>query len=282
MPKHSHADKYNSTGKHCPIEKYLEIRDSKLHYTRNGPNSEVAICFLPGWGGSRWVWDYFADYWSATMTTLNIDFPGFGHSALPSGIRTAEQMAKDVALIFEKEKIKRCIFVGHSFGGLLALLIAELKKDQVIAVIGADSFIHMDLYPAQPPETVNGFLDPVRKNFQGALLELGASYLTADCHPALRATVLREFRSCPADQSADILGMFLSCDMSAALENYHGMVASIVDGNKFNVEKDRFEALFSSRIDVIAVENSNHFLMLEDPEKFNALLSSLIKKIGSF
>lgn len=267
--------------KHRPIEKHLEIRDSKLHYTLNGPKSDVAICFLPGWGGSRWVWDYFADYWSASMTTINIDFPGFGHSALPSGIRTAEQMAKDVSLIFDKEKIKRCIFVGHSFGGLLALLIANLRKDQVIAVIGADSFIHMDLYPAQEASIIDGFLDPVRENFQAALLELGASYLTEGCHPALRATVLREFRSCPAEQGADILAMFLSCDMNAALEQYDGVVASIVDANKFELEKPRFEESFSSRIEVIPVENSNHFLMLEDPERFNDLLAVLIKKNGT-
>ncbi|WP_299775252.1 alpha/beta hydrolase [uncultured Pseudoteredinibacter sp.] len=264
-----------------PIEKHIALRGSNIHYTRNGPASEIAICFLPGWGGSRWVWDYHAEYWAQNFRTLNIDFPGFGHSALPLGTRTVDQLAKDLCLILDEEDIKQCIIIGHSYGGLLALAIGQLRPQQVRAVIGADSFIHMDLYPQQAQEKIDEMLAYIRLDYQGALMELGSSYLTENCHPSIKSSVLREFRSSQPEDGIKILAMFLSYDMGSILDNYPGKVAAIVDGNKYAIEKERFIPAFSERIDLTVVEGSNHFLMLEEPEKFSELLTPLITKFSS-
>ena len=95
-------------------------------------SGENAIVFLHGWGGSI---DSFIGVSNAIddykQMHILIDFPPFGNSQEPITAWTLSDYAQCVNEILEKENIKKITIVSHSFGGRVAIYLANLYTNKV-------------------------------------------------------------------------------------------------------------------------------------------------------
>jgi pimeloyl-ACP methyl ester carboxylesterase len=71
--------------------------------------------------------------------TLAIDFPGFGRSALPPTTWGVDDYAASVSGWLDDLGIARASFVGHSFGGRVAIVLAATRPERVDKLILVDS-----------------------------------------------------------------------------------------------------------------------------------------------
>lgn len=88
------------------------------------------------------LWDYQANKLKSFCRLLIPDLPGSGQSPFISGV-TIESMANMLHDILLQEHIDRCILIGHSMGGYIALAFAE-KYSQKLKGLG---LYHSSAFP---------------------------------------------------------------------------------------------------------------------------------------
>lgn len=105
----------------------MKINDLTINYRiRVNKNRDNFVLLLHGWGGSLDSFKATEDFLiKNSYSTLNIDFPGFGKSDLPKQDFTLKDYKNIVEKILENENINSVAVVAHSFGGRVAIMLAE-------------------------------------------------------------------------------------------------------------------------------------------------------------
>lgn len=99
-----------------------------IGYTQHG-QSECPLVLLHGFCEDSSVWQPLLPMLSDT-SLLCIDLPGFGRSGQPSA-PSMEAYASAVQTVLDQTGTKRCILVGHSMGGYVALEFASLCPERL-------------------------------------------------------------------------------------------------------------------------------------------------------
>ncbi len=106
---------------------------------RNSDNNNFVL-LLHGWGGSTSSFQGLEDYlFSQGFSTINLDFPGFGSSNIPSRDFTLEDYVIIIKELLNYENIAKTSIVCHSFGGRVALILSSTTNlvDKMILVDSA-------------------------------------------------------------------------------------------------------------------------------------------------
>ncbi|GAA4319663.1 alpha/beta hydrolase [Flaviaesturariibacter amylovorans] len=104
------------------LRKLTEHKGALLSYGISGSDGPVLV-LLHGFGEDSGIWARQQEL-AAHCRLLLPDLPGSGRSA-PTGDLSMEGMADAVAAMLDAEGISRCILVGHSMGGYVALAFGE-------------------------------------------------------------------------------------------------------------------------------------------------------------
>src|SRR6202171_4205323 len=100
---------------------------------------DTALVFLHGWGGDREYWKNQVGVFAADYRVVAIDQAGHSESGKGRKAWTADSLAGDVEAVVKALGLKRVILVGHSMGGLVALVAAKRMPGTVVAVVGVDT-----------------------------------------------------------------------------------------------------------------------------------------------
>ena len=95
---------------------------SRVAYHLAGPDSETPLVMLHGFCEDQSIWSPLESGLQSSAT-VRIDLPGFGVSDLPTS-PDMKVYASAVLAVLDAEKIARCVMVGHSMGGYVALEFA--------------------------------------------------------------------------------------------------------------------------------------------------------------
>jgi pimeloyl-ACP methyl ester carboxylesterase len=101
-------------------------------------SGEPPIVFVHGFCCDRRAWaPQFADL-SRDHRCIAVDLRGRGETPAvpPYGIR---QAAEDIIALIERLGLGRVILVGHSLGGITALVVNDLRPDLVLGIVAGDS-----------------------------------------------------------------------------------------------------------------------------------------------
>ena len=124
------------------VKKYLRSFDgTKIFYDIN-KNENKFLVFLHGWPHNHTVWNKQLNYFhKKKYSTLTLDLRGHGKSDKPKKLEdySFDKFARDINLIIKKEKIKKMILIGHSFGGMIALTYYSLFPKETEALVLIDT-----------------------------------------------------------------------------------------------------------------------------------------------
>lgn len=119
------------------------------------------LVLLHGWGMSRAVFDALAGALAPVCRAEAVDLPGYGGRASPEPC-TLDALAQCVA----DDAPRRCIALGWSLGGLVALRWAARAPEQVerlVIVAGTPCFVRRDDWPhAVAAEVLDSFASDLR------------------------------------------------------------------------------------------------------------------------
>lgn len=110
----------------------ISFQNLKVRYRTEG-RGKNCIVLLHGFCESLEIWNDFTSRFIGTKKFRVIvpDLLGHGKSECPTEISSMEMMAQSVNEILMKEKIKKCVLIGHSMGGYVSLAFAELFPEKV-------------------------------------------------------------------------------------------------------------------------------------------------------
>lgn len=126
--------------------RYIEVNGQTLHvkeWSEAGP----LVLLLHHMTGSSDDWDDVAPELADEFHVVAVDLRGRGFSSKPSqGYHWADDLAEDVAQMMPLLSEERAVLIGHSMGGMVAVLAAAKAKERVAALVLEDP----PLYDQQP------------------------------------------------------------------------------------------------------------------------------------
>ena len=137
---------------------------------------EPALVFIHGWSCDSNYWREQLPAFDKKYTLVTVDLAGHGGT---DGNRTEWSMARfgqDVATALSAVPNKQIILVGHSMGGPVAIEAARLLKGRVIGIIGVDTFKSIGA-PSPSKAQVDAALKPFEADFIGQTRSLVADHL---------------------------------------------------------------------------------------------------------
>jgi len=108
----------------------LNYNNKKIHYVVNskfekGENEKPILVFLHGWGGNNKSFSMAYQYFSNIYPIISLDFWGFGESDAPNIDYCLNDYVMQVKVLLKHLKAKNIVLIGHSFGGRVAIKLAN-------------------------------------------------------------------------------------------------------------------------------------------------------------
>lgn len=145
-------------------ERAAVVKGSRLRYLVAGPEGGSGLVLVHGLAGAASNWALVAPALARTRRVLVVDLPGHGGSEPLPAAPTLEPYADRVARVAELEGFEKAAYVGHSFGGVVALRLAIREPERVSAVVlAAAAGIGSSTRVAERALAFVGFVQPGRR-----------------------------------------------------------------------------------------------------------------------
>ena len=240
-------------------------------------HGDPTIVFVHGFGSDSSVFDAASAHMAQRLRVIAIDLPGHGRSGDNRKNWTMEAYGEDVRVVCDAEHVANAVLVGHSMGGPVILEAAQAMGGRVLALVPIDTFHDVDQHFSDTQ--IEQVVDLWRKDFAGAAEGMvRGSFHQPIRDPALVERVAAQVKALrPAIGIALLESMFRS-DPTLALDattlpvrclNSAARPTQVAAGRKHDM-----------RFDVRTVPNVGHYVMLEDPEAFQALLDAAVDELA--
>jgi pimeloyl-ACP methyl ester carboxylesterase len=261
----------------APVQGTVAASDGAwIAYTIRGDGSPAMI-FIHGWMCDQTFWDAQVQPMADAHTVVTLDLPGHGTSGMTRNGWTLTAFGADVQSVVEHLDLDDVILIGHSMGGPVALEAARLMPDRVIGVIAVDALQDAD-FQVDPTRAAE-LLALWERDFSGSCAGFVTSLFPETADPGLVDRVETAMCAAPPESSIAQLREFFQYDMKAALEAIHVPVRCINSASwPTNVEGNR---AYHEDFDAVIIDGPGHFLMMEEPDEFNATLTRVVAEISA-
>lgn len=251
------------------------------------------VILIPGLASSREVWRPLATRLAATHRVHLVQLAGFAgepwsHGDGPFVAPEVEELARYVA----EAGLERPAVIGHSMGGLSGLLLAQAHPELVgrLMIVDALPFFSALYGPTATVETARPFAeqaragmiantDPEARRRQGEATAAGMARNTA-IHPAIVEWTLTSDIHAVASAMADVMTTDARPGLAAMTVPVTALYANDAEGGAPPaVAKALWEREYAALpgVKVIAVDDSRHFIMADQPERFDALVDEFLE-----
>lgn len=238
-------------------------------------SGEPALVFVHCWCCDRHYWDAQVDTFAEHFKVVTIDLAGHGESGRNRKKWTIASLGEDVKAVATKLRLDSVILIGHSMGGPVVLEAARRMPEQVLGIIGIDTFLNFEIQFEQ--DQIDAFLSRFRQNFKEATTGFIKTMFPVNADSALVERVTTDMASAPPDVGIPLMEDLFKYDYIETLKEVRIPIRCINSLQyPTTVEANRKHALSYEVVYVAAV---GHFIHMEDPENFNRLLLSAVDNL---
>lgn len=235
------------------------IEDKIVHYEVLGRGKP--IIFLHGWIGS---WRYWIPAMQAASTSYRayaLDLWGFGESAKENEFYTLEQQTELLDQFMNAMGIGKVALVGHGLGGVVALLYAAkhayvVDRAMIIGLPVNQNDLGEQFGSTAPTEIANRLLEETPAN------DAARSEATKTDESAIK-TSFEDLKS------IDLIE--ISRQVTTASLLVHGLKDPVIQTPELSSNGD-----LPNTIHHIVFGESGHFPMLDQPNKFQRLMTDFL------
>jgi len=251
-----------------------------IHYRLYGsPNAEKPLLVLVhGWSCDATYWREQIAALTPEHAVLTLDLAGHGSSSDGRDDYSMRSFGEDVKRVIESlPTAAPVILIGHSMGGPVSVEAARLLGSRVRAVIGADTFASIGAPPAPAAETAARFAF-FEKDFVGTTrMFVERSFFRPDAKPEPKRWIVEDMAAGnPRVGIAAIRGLN-AWDGATALREL-GIPVIAINSDLTVTDESRLRAI-NPNFRLRVVSGTGHFLMMEEPAGFNAVLREELAKL---
>ena len=236
--------------------------------------AEPALVLVHGWSCDRSYWKEQVDYLSPQDRLVLVDLAGHGESGAGRKDYTMASFGADVAAVVDSLKLQKVVLAGHSMGGDVVIEAAKLLPGRVLGLVWVDDY--KSLGPGRSADEVEAFVAKFRKDFRGTTGSFVRGMFAPGADPELVDRVAKDMASAPP--AVALSAMYHSFSNAARVPA--DLAALELPVLAINSDRDPtdHESLGKYGVKAFVLPDSGHFLMLEDPPRFNRLLDSMVKR----
>ncbi len=252
----------------------------EIAYEAHGDVANPAVVLVHGWAGNRTYWRHQIDPLAAKYYVVALDLGGHGRSGVGRKDWHLPAFGDDVVAVVDELGLGKVALVGHSMGGDAIVFAATQLGARVAGMVWVDTLRSLGDEPVSTPEMIDAFAAPFRENFAAAVDGFARSLFLADADSALVDHVAADMAGAPQDAAVGSIGYALNRHppLIAALKEISAPLVAINP----DVSPTDVASFQAHGIETVVVAGVGHFLMLEDPGKFNPVLIGSLKAFGGF
>ena len=264
------------------MKEYYLPGEKKLFYKKN--NFKVGrktLVFVHGLSGSSSAWIPYEEKFKKDYNIISIDLRGHGKSFRPKSHMdySINQFSEDIFNILNFEKVKKCIFISHSFGSIITLNFIKKYKNKVMAAI----FLSASFLPSK--KFISKIISPLyyigriipSKN-EGTHLNYNNYKNTGDWN---LNRMYADIANTGISSYFNSLANIYKFDGAKILETIDFPVF-IIHGKKdslFSIEHAREMHLLIKNSKFFVIDNANHVFVINNIDELTKLIADFIKKI---
>ena len=264
----------------------------RISVQTQGAGTDVIL--IPGLASSREVWADLAAELRKKHRIHLVELAGFANTpaiANPEG-KVIAPAAEAIADYIQAQHINAPAIIGHSLGGEIALMLGARYPNLVgrLMIVDALPFYTLMIDPAATSETAERHAAPMRdwllqqspEQFEASQqASIARLAMTEAVRPALVAASIRSDRKTVADAVYELMVTDLRPELGrikAQIEIVYAYDAL------FGIPATRVEGMYrqayasAPHIRFTRIDESFHFVMLDQPERFASAVKAFLKE----
>jgi pimeloyl-ACP methyl ester carboxylesterase len=258
-----------------------------LHVERYGAGKPVVL--ISGLASGAWTWYGVIPHLAASHTVYVVTLAGFAGRPAPTGDVSIARFEGDLTALLDARHIAKTALVGHSLGGTLSIAYAEAHSDRLTTVVAVDG---LPVFPpvsqmsdAQRAAAATQFSGSIRTQTPAAYAAAEQTYMATIgvIDPALAA----QTAALQAKSDQQTVAAWAQLDVGSDLRPQLGTITvPLVEITGYTAaepySQDQKQAFYSMllvgtpKAEVIVIPGARHFVMLDQPEHFNAVLDAAL------
>lgn len=251
-----------------------QLEGSKVHYTDYGAG-ENALVFVHGWSCDETFWARQALSLGVKFHVITIDLPGHGQSDKPQIAYTMDLYVRAIDAVLRDAKVKAATLVGHSNGTPVIRQFYRKFPEKTRALVIVDG----GLRPFGDKATMEKFIarlkGPAYEENTGKFIDnMTSSIPDAALREKIRTTMLR------TPQYVGISEFESTFDDALWKPDKINVPVLMVLAKQpaWSAEYEQFARGLVPDLDYQVWEGMSHFLMMEQPERFNSAIVAFLEK----
>jgi pimeloyl-ACP methyl ester carboxylesterase len=240
-----------------------DMSNAAVHHERHsrlsGSTPDATVILVHGWSCDSTYWSEQLPALRRHFDVITIDLAGHGKTP---ATRADFSMAQSI------------ILVGHSMGGPVAVEAALLLGERVRGVIGVDTFASIGL--PKPSAVENAArLAAFERDFRSTTYAfVSQSFFRADADPSLRERIANDMASADPKVALAAIQGLNDWDGTQRLPLLKQPIATI-NADQVPLDAARLQR-YAPSFQLITLAGQGHFLMMENPTRFNPVLIETI------
>ena len=239
---------------------------------------EPTLVFVHGWSCDSSYWNAQIDAFRQRYTVVTVDLAGHGASARNRTDWSMAHYGADVAAAVQSLPSKQIILIGHSMGGPVVIEAARLLQDRTVAVIGVDTYKSIGS-PPPPAAQVAAFVDGMEQDFIGYTRGFVTNtFFTKTADQQLVNKIASDMSSAPADVAIASSKAMTNWDYVEPAKGIKVPIIAINSDLGLLTDDARISKVWPT-FRSVTVTGTGHFLMMEEPARFDEVLEEQIQTI---
>lgn len=247
------------------------------------------VIFIPGLTCDGHVWDATIAHLHGTFETHVLSLAGF--SGTPAIDKPLLPTVHDELIAYIKDHhLDHPILVGHSLGGFMTYWIAETAPDLIAGGVAVDGapFLPALMNPAATVETSAKAAAMMRDHMVGKPDEFAESvkqfYGGMILEPSKHMALIEASAKSDPKTTGEAMFFLMQTDLRGEAGKIKAPMTIIAADGNGEIPRDVLEATWHAQIDsipthqLVVVDHSKHFVMLDQPDAFYAALDAALAK----
>ncbi|MBO0723936.1 MAG: alpha/beta hydrolase [Blastocatellia bacterium] len=255
-------------------DRFARLDALRVHYRTYG-DGKNAVVFIHGWTCNLNFWKANIPTFTNRLRVIAIDLPGHGESDKPEITYTMDLFARAIDAVLTDAGVERATLVGHSMGTPVIRQFYRKYPNKTLALVIVDG----SLRPFGNNEGMKQFLDQLRaSNYK----EQAAQIVGFMVQPVKDKKNQEEIKAAmlSAPQHVMVGAWEAMLDESIWKQDKINVptLALMAKRTQWNDEYEKFVRELVPGVDYQVWEGVSHFLMMDDPQKFNDTVLAFLEK----
>jgi pimeloyl-ACP methyl ester carboxylesterase len=261
--------------------KNIERDHVKIAYKDAG-EGDTTLLFVHGSFIDMNYWSAQKEYFKQYYRIITIDLPGHGKSGKGRTTWSIQEFGDDVCTVINELNLKNVILIGHSMGGDVILEAAVKCPDAVIGFVGVDNFKNAaTALSAEIQMQADQIMAMLKSDFANTSESFARqALLSSTTNQAIIDRVVSDYRVMDKNIGIDIISSAFSYyQQERILMKQMKLKMYLINVDNTVTNEELLKKYAACGYDLLSINGTCHFPMIENTVEFNRILQDIIVKI---